>query len=117
MDYPLGCRAEAVAKILVVNSLRANNSRHERLASSVVLGALDPPIAAKSYHILDIHARVASEPSREITSNGIRTFVLVAIPEYDPPATIVWSMTEPDMHCYHAGSVSGAEVSRYRVSQ
>jgi hypothetical protein len=87
------------------------------------LGPMEEPIGTNSFHILDIHKRIPSQPILdahtwapapeipEAPSNGnIQTIVWVQLPQYDSVATPVWDMPRPGSGWCKIASVPGATV-------
>jgi hypothetical protein len=113
------------------NTLGINDPRYEQLAKSVSeLGGLEQPVGTNSFHILDIHRKIATQPIQDpntwlpspelldpASSGRIQTILWVRAPHYDTVAMTVWPMERPGAGWCEIGSVTGATIFRRCANQ
>lgn len=99
------------------NSLGANDPRYEKLAHESLkiekIEMFPGKVATNSFHVLDIHARVATN---YVTSTGqlgdAEYFFRVSLPAYDAIATTVSPVEMPGEGWCEAASLTGAKLFR-----
>lgn len=100
----------AVFNSFYVNSLGVNDPRYKNLADRLAASGLPAEtIYTNSYHILDIHAKVPSEPVTDIVSLKKDSYFLwINLPNYDAIATIVQPIAKPGAGWREIFSADGA---------
>lgn len=90
--YGLSMVALSVVNVLQVNALGANDPRYKALAATVVAQGMlpDNTVYTNSFHILDIHERVATQTVESLEALPDEShFLHIKLPQYDGIATIV----------------------------
>jgi hypothetical protein len=96
------------------NSLGANDPRYEKLAcESLKIEAFPGNASTNSFHILDLHARVATQYVRSADQLGdAEYFFWVSLPKYDAIATTVSPVEMPGEGWCEVASLTGAKLFR-----
>jgi Dolichyl-phosphate-mannose-protein mannosyltransferase len=106
--------ALSVLNALTQNSLGANDPRYEKLAhESLQVGPFPGKVHTNSFHVLDIHTKVATEhvDSAEQLSEA-EYFFWVSLPKYDAIAGTVSPVEMPGEGWCEVASVTGAKLFR-----
>jgi hypothetical protein len=90
----------------------SNDPRYVALAARVAPGIPEPGVATNSYHLLDIHQRIATTPVKALAQVQGPGFLWVDLPSYDAIATVVLPMDRPSTGWCEAASFDGAILFR-----
>lgn len=106
--------ALSAGNALTQNALGANDPRYEKLArESLAIEMLPKNVPTNSYHVLDVHAKVATryvESPEQL--NGEEYFFWVSLPAYDAIATSVSPVEAPGDGWCEVASLTGAKLFR-----
>jgi hypothetical protein len=118
LAFGLLALATGVADRLVHNNLGANDPRYVRLAHEVA--AHDPGpgvVASNAFHILDLHAGVASAPIAGYADAApYQSLLRVTLPDYDSLASTVTPLPPPPSGWRLETTFDGAELYRRRAA-
>ena len=100
----------AVLNLSLVNSYGINDPRYRTMSYDLLeVGLPKGKIYTNSFHLLDVHIRVPTQPIESLSQleDGV-TLLLVGLPKYDAIASIVWPMEHPGPDWCETGEVEGA---------
>jgi hypothetical protein len=109
--YAVSCATLAMINAVLVNSLGANDPRYARLAALMGAG-IGAPVASNSFHLLDLHAGLASSPVHDWSEVTGGEVFRVDLPRYDGIATPVWPLTGASAGWCEIKAVEGGAVLR-----
>jgi len=97
---------------LTVNSLGSMDPRYARLAGEVRASYKeDGVVATNSFHLLDLHANIASIPvTNYVEAEKYSEFLWVTLPKYDPIATAVMAIARPGQDWCEQKQFSGGAL-------
>jgi hypothetical protein len=104
--------ALAVLNAVSVNAFGANDPRYAALSAEVAAKSPLAGLETNSYHVLDIHERIATEPVSAVGAGKGREFLWVRLPAYDAIATTVWPVERPSDGWCESAELSGAVLFR-----
>jgi hypothetical protein len=103
--------ALALWNVAAVNSMGANNPRYAALAQSAAK-FVEGSVATNSFHLLDLHAAVASRPVHDWAEVSETTVLRVDLPSFDGVATSSWPMAGAAVGWCTVARLDGGDVLR-----
>ena len=109
LAYGLISLAIGITNGITLNSLGSKDPRYVRLASEFrSYYASSDVVAINSFHILDLHANIASVPVTDYAeADQYKKFFWVTLPQYDAVASSVTAMPHPGQGWCEERSFSG----------
>ena len=117
LAYAAASLAFAVTNARTVNATGVNDARYAALAAEVAPSVDAMPLATNSYHLLDIHQRIATTPVGSLGEVVGQRFLWIDLPSYDGTATVITAMDRPSAGWCEAAEVAGAVLFRRCAAQ
>lgn len=110
--YAVATLALAIYNVTTTNSTGTNHPAYAQVARRVAAAGLpDGPVLSNSFHILDVHAGIATRPTTSLAQVPRGTiYVEITLPNYDAIAKTIGPAAVVDSSWREIAAVEGAKI-------